>query len=171
MKLVESTHPLLYEPTKEFVFDGSTDPKELSETMFELMEKHQGVGLSANQIGLNYKVFVLGHEGYKLTVFNPRIMEESKEQVIMEEGCLSFPLVIVKVKRPKSIVAEYQDETGEKLRINLSGLTARIFLHEYDHMLGITMRQRVSAIKWNVANGKKRKIEMKIRRSKNGNSA
>lgn len=169
MTLVESTHPALYEVPKDFPFDGSEDPKKLSETMFDLMKKYEGVGLSANQLGLNYKAFVLGYEGYQLAVFNPRILEQSKEEVIMDEGCLSFPLVIVKVKRPKSIVAEYQDETGEKIRINLTGLTARIFLHEYDHMQGITMRQRVSAVKWNVAAGKKRKVEMKIRRYKNGN--
>jgi peptide deformylase len=89
-------------------------------------------------------------------VFNPNILEAHGEE-LYEEGCLSYPGVKLKLKRPSEIVAEYQIETGEVVRNTFRGLTARVFLHEYDHMEGLTMKDRVSKLKWDLAVRKARK--------------
>jgi len=137
--------------------DANPSPTQLADAMYKKMISVGGLGLSANQLGLPYRVFVMGNEGSRFNVFNPRVIGVSKEEIAMPEGCLSFPDLVLVIKRPKEVAAEYQDETGEKKLIQLSGLGARIFLHEYDHMEGIAFTQRVSKFKLEWELGKIRK--------------
>ena len=77
-----------------------------------------------------------------ITCFNPKIIKESKDKVVMEEGCLSYPELFLEISRPSSIVVKYEDESKEKHKKKLTGFIARIFQHEYDHMEGIDFTQR-----------------------------
>tara|TARA_Y200000002_G_scaffold130968_1_gene107928 strand:+ start:437 stop:766 length:330 start_codon:yes stop_codon:yes gene_type:complete len=109
------------------------------------MFHYNGVGLSANQIGIKERAFVMisNMESQEtITCFNPKILKESKKLVRLEEGCLSYPEIFLDVDRPESIVVKYEDESKEVHKIRLEGFIARIFLHEYDHMEGIDFTQR-----------------------------
>jgi len=109
----------------------------LIKKMREAMKKANGVGLSANQIGLDLKVFVaqVGNKFY--AIFNPKILKNSKEMLEMEEGCLSVPEVFGTVIRPSKINLEGFNKNGEKLKIKTWGMLARVFQHEIDHLNGI----------------------------------
>ena len=109
------------------------------------MFHHKGVGLSANQIGIEERVFVMmiDMEAQEtITCFNPRIIKESKDEVVMEEGCLSYPELYLEISRPSSIIVKYEDENKNVFKERLEGFSARVFQHEYDHMEGIDFTQR-----------------------------
>tara|TARA_B100001113_G_C20648928_1_gene422643 strand:- start:47 stop:382 length:336 start_codon:yes stop_codon:yes gene_type:complete len=109
------------------------------------MFHHGGVGLSANQIGIKERAFVMISDmetQETITCFNPKVLKESKKLVKLEEGCLSFPDVFLDVDRPESIVVKYEDEGKEVYKVKMEGFIARIFLHEYDHMEGIDFTER-----------------------------
>ena len=109
------------------------------------MFHHKGVGLSANQIGIEERVFVMMIDieaQETITCFNPRIIKESKDKVVMEEGCLSYPELYLEISRPSSIIVKYEDENKNVFKERLEGFSARVFQHEYDHMEGIDFTQR-----------------------------
>ncbi len=112
------------------------DLLELIKKMREAMKKSNGIGLSANQIGLNMHFFIAQAEGKFYAVFNSKISKVSDENLRMEEGCLSVPEVFGEVSRPAKITLEGQDKTGKKIKIKAWGLLARIFQHEMDHLDG-----------------------------------
>ena len=122
------------------------DRSKLSHTLTENMFHHRGVGLSANQIGIEERAFVMIIDidlQETITCFNPRIIKESKKKVVMEEGCLSYPELFIEISRPSSIIVKYEDEGKSIIKRKLDGYAARIFQHEYDHMEGITYRQLI----------------------------
>ena len=122
------------------------DRSKLSYTLNENMFHHNGVGLSANQIGIEERVFVMMFDidaQETITCFNPRIIKESKDEVVMEEGCLSYPELFLEISRPAIIVVKYEDEGKQIHKRQLTGYYARIFQHEYDHMEGIDFTERV----------------------------
>ena len=128
------------------------DPKELRKEMVDLMLASSGVGLSANQIGLDAAVFVMGDKPDNTNIcINPTVLEYTEETVLDLEGCLSFPHVYVRLPRPKEILAEYYDENLEKQTVKIDGYSAKCYLHELDHLLGITMKDRCSKLKWDMA--------------------
>ena len=166
LTLVPINSPVLNLPTSPFNFTGDIDPIMLSNIMHDRMKELGGIGLAANQVGLDVTMFVLGSGDVKMSVFNPTIISQSKEEVSLDEGCLSFPGIYMKVTRPSVIEVEYQDEHNKTIKRTLSGLTARIFLHEYDHMLGRTFKSRVSSMKWDLAVKKKKNRTSKIAKQK-----
>jgi len=128
--------------------------------MVEFMVSSGGIGLSANQVGLNIKVFVMGDSVENSTMcINPTVLQYTKDTQDDIEGCLSFPNVFVKVKRPKEILARFYDENLEEKVVKIEGYSAKCYLHELDHLLGITMKDRVSSLKWDMAQRKRKKIE------------
>ena len=142
-KLIPSNHKLLHEKIVKCSYN--LDRGKLSYTLTENMFHHNGVGLSANQIGIKERAFVMIADMESqdtLTCFNPKIVKESKEMVTMEEGCLSYPELFLDIARPETIVVKYEDEGKELHKIKLTGFIARIFQHEYDHMEGIDFTQR-----------------------------
>ena len=142
-KLIPSDDKLLHEKIVKCSYN--LDRGKLSYTLTENMFHHNGVGLSANQIGIRERAFVMISDMESqdtLTCFNPKIVKESKEMVTMEEGCLSYPEVFLDIVRPETIVVKYEDEGKELHKIKLTGFIARIFQHEYDHMEGIDFTQR-----------------------------
>ena len=135
------------------------DPVELKKEMTELMLVSNGIGLSANQVGLDAQVFVMGDSVENSTIcINPTVLQYVEETVDDVEGCLSFPNVFVKIKRPKEILAEWYDENLEKQTVKIEGYSAKCYLHELDHLLGITMKDRASKLKWNMATKKAKKL-------------
>ena len=143
LQLTPNTHPILHEKMKPCSED--LDRREMSRILKENMIHYEGVGLSANQIGISERVFVmiLHMETEEIiTCFNPRIIKKYKDCGWFEEGCLSFPDEIINVNRPNRIVVKYEDEDKKEHKIKLDGFAARIFQHEYDHLEGIDFTQR-----------------------------
>ena len=109
------------------------------------MIHYKGIGISANQIGIWERAFAMIRDlehNEIIVCFNPRITKSYTEEVEMEEGCLSYPDVFLKVKRPDKIVVKYEDVDKKTHKMKLSGLASRVFQHEYDHMEGIDFTQR-----------------------------
>jgi len=132
------------------------DRKELSDSMFDTMKKYGGIGLTCNQVGLPFNMFVLGdhvglEDGLKMSCFNPVIISASEETVAMKEGCLTFPFVFLTITRPRKIVVKYEDEKGDLQEGNLDGMMSRIFQHEYDHILGKNFTEYASKMKLDLA--------------------
>ena len=151
--------------------EGFKDRKELSEAMFGAMKKYGGIGLSANQVGLPFNMFVLGahpelEKGLKMTCFNPMIISSSVEEETMKEGCLTFPFVFLNITRPRKVVVKYEDENGDLKEGSLDCMISRVFQHEYDHMLGKTFVDGVSKMKLDMAYKKAEKMMKKYKRQK-----
>ena len=147
------------------------DRKELSEKMFDAMKKYGGIGLSANQVGLPFNMFVLGdhpeiEKGLKMTCFNPMIISSSVEEETMKEGCLTFPFVFLSITRPRKVVVKYEDENGDLKEGSLDGMISRVFQHEYDHMLGKTFVDGVSKLKLDMAYKKAEKMMSRYKKKK-----
>jgi len=159
LDLVEPTAEVMHKAPQPFNFEENKDSAQsVTNVLFERMKQLGGVGLSANQVGLDMRVFVMGLGELKIAVFNPIIIKYSKEEESFNEGCLSYPGIMLSIKRPTKITATYQDETGNYVEQDFNGLTARIFQHEYDHMNGTDYTQRVSKFKLDFA---KKKFENK----------
>lgn len=157
VKLVHPNSPILHVPPAPYDFEKNGATAQLfANVMFEKMKEFKGVGMSANQVGINTTFFVIGVDDIRIDVFNPKVLKATGE-CNYNEGCLSYPGMTVKVKRPEEIVVEYQNARGEKIQSTLGGLTARIFLHEYDHMQGLTIKDKISSIKWQFAQKKLKK--------------
>ena len=167
--LVKDTDPVLHEPCQQFDFNNPPmDPVELAKNLKETMVASKGVGLSANQVGLPYKVFVVGDPKDPDNVvpfFNPRIVHESPETILVEEGCLSYPGLFIKIKRPASIRVRYYGADGKVYAHMFDGIPARIILHEYDHMEGTVFTSRASRLQLQKA--KKQKVKLDRIRERN----
>ena len=147
--LVKSTDPLLKTKLDKFNFDNPpTNPIELAISLAETMIHNNGIGLAANQVGLPYRVFVLMAEEI-LVCFNPIIVDTTSEEIYLEEGCLSFPGMLV--KRPKSIKIRFTDADRKVYTKSFTGMTARAVLHELDHLDGITFKDRATTYHWQQA--------------------
>ncbi len=153
-QLIEEASKVLRTPPPEFDFENPPeDPKEIAKNLGEAMDKFGGLGLSANQVGLPYRIFVMRtmHEGDEeptnIAYFNPEITRVSQETESLKEGCLSFPDLFLMIKRSKTIEFKYQDEEGEEHTVMMEGLGARCVQHEVDHLNGILFLQRASRLK------------------------
>lgn len=151
----------LRQQIKEFDFSNTTiDTVQLEKDMLEFMYSNNAIGLAANQIGLDIRVFVMGHKDNPdkgKAFFNPVVVKCTESIAEMEEGCLSFPSIYVKVKRPTAIIAKWQNSKGEWEEGEFRGYDCKCFLHELDHLEGIVFKDRVSNLKWNLANKKRKK--------------
>lgn len=137
-------HPILKEKMPAFDFQNPMmDPVELYNDLAETMRENEGLGLSANQIGVRTRAFVMRAENI-IGVFNPRVVDISSETVYLEEGCLSYPNLFVKVKRPRKIKVRYTNPNGETETRTFDGMSARVFLHELDHLDGILHTTRAN---------------------------
>ena len=140
--------------------DPGFNPAEIKEQMIDLMLRNNGIGLSASQVGLDAQLFVMGDSDSNTTVcINPTVLEYTSETVVDIEGCLSFPNIFVKVKRPKEILVKFYDENLEEQIVKIDGYSAKCYLHEWDHLQGVTFKDRVSKIKWDMAKKKAKKFD------------
>jgi len=133
-----------------FNFD-EVDADMFTNVMLDRMQEMGGVALAAPQVGLDMSMFVMGINDAKLEVFNPKIISSSMKTELMNEGSLTYPGILVIIKRPASIEVEYYNRKGELQKNEFHGLTARIFQHAYDHLKGKTIKDKVSDLKWKMA--------------------
>ena len=139
-----------------FKEDEKIELKEFADNMFETMKKYGGIGLSANQVGKPYKMFVMGdhpniEKGKKWVCINPKITNVTTDLIRYKEGCLTFPFLFLDIERPQDISVEYLDENLEKKEEHMTGIVARCFQHEFDHMQGIVFTEHVSKLKLDMA--------------------
>jgi peptide deformylase len=161
--LVSENHPALKECLPEFDFKNPpVNPNEFASSLVETCQANHGIGLSANQCGYPFRVFVMGANDDYVAFFNPRITNKSEEDVHMMEGCLSFPFLGLMITRPKEVEVEYQDYTGETKQAKFTGLSARCFQHELDHMNGIVYIDKVKPLALQQGMKKRNKILKKI---------
>ena len=156
-KLIDNDNPLLKE---QLTLSDDVDREKLKTDLVDTMKNFEGIGLSANQIGIMERAFVMYHNFSKREImccFYPKIVYTSEEEDYMDEGCLSWPGLWLKVKRPIWIEVEYENENGEHIKNKLKGLEARVFQHEYDHMEGTDFTQKVSRLRLDMAKKKKSK--------------
>lgn len=144
MELVKYPNPILTTPCQEFDFNNPPfDPDAVSQEMLDFMVKQKGIGLSANQVGLPYRMFVMRGEP-SFACFNPKIVYTSEQQTFLDEGCLSFPNIIVKVKRSVEVRLRFQTPSGATTTKTFNGLTAKVIQHEMDHLDGILFFNRAN---------------------------
>jgi peptide deformylase len=161
MKLLYYPHEFLDRQVKEVDLENTEfDPVELKKQMVDIMLANNGIGLAANQIGLDAQVFVMGDSADNSTLcINPTVLQYTSDTTVDVEGCLSFPNMFVKIKRPKEILAKFYNENLEECTVKIEGYSAKCYLHEWDHLQGVTFKDRVSKLKWDMAVKKARKLE------------
>ena len=165
-RLLMQIAPFMDDTLEQFDFK---DRKDLAKVMYDNMAKYGGLGLAANQLGLPYRMFVMGghpeiENGKVRCVFNPLVNDFSEETVLLKEGCLSFPFLFLPIKRPKWVSVKYTDENGEEVEETLHGMPARIFQHENEHMNGYVFIDLVSKLKLERAEKAKQKMIKEIKR-------
>ena len=136
-QLVKEDDPILRKRAELFNFDNpQEDPVKLAEELLDAMVKYEGMGLSACQIGVDLKVFAMRFNGDGIVAFNPRIIDKTGETTYIREGCLSFPGLFFPVTRSYGINTTYQIKDGTTMSASFVDISAKVFQHEYDHMLG-----------------------------------
>lgn len=165
-KLNLEPYDLLHKSVDKFDFSGDLDPKQIEKEMIQIMTENHGLGLAANQIGLNAQVFVLGSNELPGFVkpqafFNPVITKVSNNKTLSKEGCLSFPGLFMNISRPDWIEASYQDVDGNWLNVRADGYVAKAFQHEFDHLHGICFTDRAGRVKLDMALKKMQKKRRK----------
>ena len=176
MKLVKETDPILFKKCELFDFNEPImDPYELVDELHKIRREGKGIGLAAPQVGLATQVLVIGMgdfttegvEDYDQCFFNPVITQFSEETELMIEGCLSYPDLVVKVKRPKDIEVTWESEEGSECSQSFGGMTSRILQHEIDHLNGITFLKRADRFHLNKAQKGRKMLERYRKRQNN----
>jgi peptide deformylase len=167
MKLIPENSSMLLKPSMEFNFlNPPFDPKEFAESLYNTMARYDGLGLSAVQVGYPYRVFAMRNDKDPIVLFNPRIVFHSSTILSMKEGCLSFPLLFLNVKRPDSIRVRYQTWENIIDTSTFIGMSARIALHEYDHLDGKLFTQVASSFEVEQSKRKRMILQRKVKRAK-----
>lgn len=130
------------------------------------MKAYNGIGLAANQCNIPIRCFVIQSNDKVIACFNPEVIEYSSFLGKMTEGCLSFPGMNLQIERPLSIKVKYQDEKGVLMQGDFSGLTARCFLHELDHLNGIKFTKHVGKTTLMMAKKKQEKLIRNVKKQK-----
>jgi len=142
MELVEKRHEALRKVAEKFNFSNpQMDPYQLYKDLGETLIEVGGLGLAAPQLGISLRAFVIRSSPI-IPFFNPVIVNTSDELVEMEEGCLTFPAILVKITRPRVIRVRYTDPTGKTETRTFQDMTARVVQHEVDHLDGILFGSR-----------------------------
>ena len=169
-RLLMKIAPFMDDTLENFEFE---DRKAVCKVMYDNMVKYGGLGLSANQVGLPYRMFVMGghpqvEDGKVRYVFNPLVNDVSEEAVMLKEGCLSFPFLFLGIKRPKWVSVRYTNENSEEVEETLHGMSARIFQHENEHMNGYVFTDLVSKLKLERAEKVKVKMIKELQKRQKG---
>lgn len=166
-KLVDERDPILRSPVPAFDFSNPIlPPVYLALSLIETMRSKYGIGIAAPQVGLATRVIALGgfdHRSPAEVMFNPIILESSGE-VKMQEGCLSFPGLFLNIKREATVKVAWFTADGKEKEHDFSGLTARVILHELDHLDGVCFTYLVPALTLELAKGRVKKNLKKLKR-------
>jgi peptide deformylase len=164
--LVDSKDPILQEVLPEFDFSNTpVNPTTFASQLVETCKYHDGLGLSANQCGFRHRVFVMGAGDNYVAHFNPKVISVSENLVHMSEGCLSFPFLFLNITRPGTIQVEYQDYHGETKQATYSGVTARCFLHELDHLNGVVYTSKAKPLALKTGKQKRDKLLTRMKKA------
>jgi peptide deformylase len=167
LNLVDSYDPILRERCKEVDFEKMPGNyvAQLALSLMESLNEHQGLGLSANQVGIGARMCAINmlEEKKIYCLINPRIVSIAETTSKYKEGCLSFPGLFLEIERPSWVEIEFQAANGEKMTKRFEGIYATCVLHELDHLDGIVFTTRVSSIKLDMA---RRKIKQNLRKIK-----
>lgn len=145
MQLVKYPDPILTTPCQLFDFNiPPINPHHLATEMLSFMYDIKGIGLSANQVGYPYRVFCIRGEPTPFVMFNPKIVSMSDEKTVLDEGCLSFPGIIVKIKRSSQVRVRFMTPSGGTDTKTFDGLSAKAIQHEMDHLDGILFFNRAN---------------------------
>ncbi|SVA39866.1 uncharacterized protein METZ01_LOCUS92720 [marine metagenome] len=128
--------------------------EDLQADLIETMKNFHGIGLSAPQCGIMERMFVM-YKDFRMRktigCFNPKILDCSKQEILMDEGCLTYPGLWLKINRPENVLVEYEDIDGKKIEHRFRDIEARVFQHEMDHMEGADFLTKVSKLKLKMA--------------------
>lgn len=138
MILSPPSDPILTTPCEPFNFlKPQFNPIKFAHEIIAFMYEQNGIGLAANQVGVPYRVFAMRGAPENFVCINPKIVDVSEEQIVLEEGCLTYPNLLVKIKRPKNIKVRFSTPNGDTRTETFHGITARIYQHELDHLDGL----------------------------------
>ena len=164
-KLLEPEHKLLLHPLPEITAETEPESRqELLDNMVETMKHYGGIGLSANQCGIPIRMFVFGDNENYVPCFNPRIIATHGELIPIEEGCLTYPGLFIKIFRPEKVSVTFEDENRELHEETFEGLMSRVFLHEMDHMDGIDFQTKAGKMALDIAKRKKLRGQRKLKK-------
>ncbi|MAE28340.1 MAG: peptide deformylase [Planctomycetota bacterium] len=139
-------NPVLRQPAEEVTaFDEAL--QDTVKAMFARMRASEGVGLAAPQVGISQRILVINATGAPeddLVLINPTLVERSGPETLFDEGCLSFPGIYAQVRRPDRCAIEAQDSAGKPLRASFEGFLSRVVQHEFDHLEGVLLVDRMS---------------------------
>ena len=160
-ELVAADDPILRQELEDFDFETPPErPERIAHILAHTCINHDGLGLACNQIGLPYRACIITGQPM-LCMFNPIIVGESEEEGYMEEGCLTFPNLIVKVKRPEVVRVRFTLPNGETTTRNFQGITSRVVQHEIDHLNGILFMDLATDYHLAQAKNKRKKLRKK----------
>ena len=164
-ELVQPNHPALTKRASVDPFGSDIDWVEREKEMFQLMIDRIGIGLACPQIGQSYNMFVMAHSIMgNVGIYKPEILETTGD-CVMEEGCLTWPVLFFTVNRPEAIKVRYYKNDGEtQVETWMDGIDARCFLHEYDHLQGIVYLEHASDFKLEIAKKKRDKTLKKLQK-------
>jgi peptide deformylase len=165
LELLKENDPQLLEVSDLWDFEVDGDPTELVTAMAKFMTANGGVGLAAPQLGIKKRIFIMGNFTKLVACINPVIVTLSEDRQAELEGCLSFPDLFMKVKRPTSCVVQYYNIGGTKIERELTGMEARVFQHEFHHLIGVTFDQQVGVTTLMMAKEKRKKESKKKARA------
>lgn len=157
LKIISEDSEILRKSAEAWDWEKDGDPGELVKAMSKLMVLHNGIGLAAPQCGVAKRIFVMGNPDHLVACINPKIIS-GQEHDRDVEGCLSFPDLWLYVERYKTISVEYYNVAGEKVEQEFSGLMARVFQHENEHLWGICFDTKVGKVAMDRAKEKRKKI-------------
>lgn len=164
-KLVDKYDPILYKPTIPVDFNDpdsqGIDLASLAYSLVETMQHLGGMGLSANQVGIPYRVctIVAGNDAH--VMFNPKVVMTSGGISKMKEGCLSFPGLFLHIGRPELVTVEFYGINGEKQIQSYEGIQAICVQHEIDHLDGICYTKKVSSL---ILEREKKKVKKNLKK-------
>jgi len=161
LELVPSSSPVLKTVCEKFDFSNPPfEPVEFAQALVRKMYACNALGLAANQVGTCLRIFALRGQPENFVCFNPRVVWESEQTVILEEACVSFPGLIVKIKRPEFIRVRFQTPNAEIMTKQFIGMTARCFLHEMDHLEGKVFYEQANRYHRDLAFKKWKKVKL-----------
>ena len=128
----------MLEKCEEFDFkDPPFDPIEYAKNLVKFMYEKNALGIAANQVGAPYRIFAMRGHPENFVCFNPKIVQPSEKTVVLEEGCLSYSGLLVKIKRPEFVRVRFTTPNGDTITKQFVGMSARVFQHEYEHLDGV----------------------------------
>ena len=157
LQLVKENDPILRQVAEPWDFDVDGEAHDIIRRMTKVMMENNGIGLAGPQVGISKRIFVMGNETKLFACINPEILE-GEGQVMDKEGCLSFPDLWLNVRRAESIKVRYQNAMGETIETEFTGIMARVYQHERDHLDGICFDALTSKLSLELAKQRRKKL-------------